>query len=366
MNNPPLIALIDDEPAIIELLEAQLAQEKLNLKTYLDAASFLADKETKSNCDMVISDVMMPDMNGFDLCREIRDTEQRFLPILLVTALNEVKFRVNGLDAGATDFLIKPTNSAELRARVRAHLRSKQFHDELAEAKMHCENLGHLRDNLINMIVHDLRNPLSSVSMALDMMGDPPDPSMVDDITWKLTREQVSFALELCQQLLDIKRFESGEMSVSPSLAPAIDAVQSALKPLLLQAKERRVEIKLDVPSEEIYLDHSLLQRILMNTLSNAIKYTIPGDSVLVRAKISPGTALFSVEDHGPGIPEKLQGEVFDLFVSTEMRSSVQSVGIGLNFCKVAASAMGGKTWLKSKLGEGTTFYFELPLQTPV
>lgn len=366
MNKPPLIAVIDDEPAILELVEAQLMQEKLTIKTYLDAGSFLADNETKSSCDLVMSDVMMPEMNGFELCRKIRDTERRFLPILLVTALNEVKSRVQGLDAGATDFLTKPTNSAELRARIRAHLRSKQFHDELAEANRQLENLGHLRDNLINMIVHDLRNPLSSVSMALDMMGDPPDPSAVDDVTWKLTREQVSFALELCQQLLDIKRFEGGEMSVKPSLAPAINAVQSALKPIILLASERQVTFKLDVPSEEIYLDHSLLQRILMNTLSNAVKYTIPGDSVLVRAKISPGTALFSVEDHGPGIPEKLQGEVFDLFVSTEMRSSVQSVGVGLNFCKVAASAMGGKTWLKSKLGEGTTFYFELPLQTPV
>ena len=188
MNKQPMVICVDDEPGLLAVVEGQLISEEYDLRLYNNGEELLADQLALANCDLLLLDVMMPGIDGYEVIRQIREGSSRYLPIALVTALGSTEHIVKGLDSGATDFITKPTVGAELRARVRVHLRAKQMHDQVRQ-------LSKTKDNLTKMIVHDLKNPLSSVAMALDVMGDPPDSSQVWDKLWGTIRSQVKVRL---------------------------------------------------------------------------------------------------------------------------------------------------------------------------
>jgi two-component system, sensor histidine kinase and response regulator len=360
LNNPPLVVVVDDEQALLELLIAQLTPEGYQVKTYNNGMRLLEDQETLARCDTVLLDVMMPEMDGFAVCKRIREVQQRFLPILLVTALGETEHKVRGLDAGADDFLTKPTNSSELRARLRAHLRAKHLHDQLDQAHSELQALSVMRDNLISMIVHDLRNPLGSVSMALQMMGDPPNASLIDATTWQLTRGQVEFALDMCEQLLNIRQMEHGQLQADVSMAQLDRTVFAALEPLLLSANLRQVEVDLELESLEWKTDHRLLKRVVMNLISNAVKYSLSGEAVKVVVKLEDGRAVIAVTDHGPGIPPEYHATIFELFSTLGLNKDLPKVGVGLAFAKQAITLLGGTLEVQSQAGQGSTFIITL------
>lgn len=363
MNNPPLVIVVDDEATLRELVVAQLNPTGYQLRAYPSGAALLKEPETIEAADLILMDVMMPELDGFTVCERIRAEYQKFLPILLVTALGETVHKVRGLDAGADDFLTKPTNASELRARVRAHLRAKQLHDELDEAHRDLANLSALRDNLISMIVHDLRNPLGSVSMALQMMGTPPNAGLIDEITWQLTRSQVTFALDLCEQLLNLRQMEKGQMTVEKTTADLGHTVREALEPLLLTAEIRELDVDIQVESIQCYSDHKLIKRVVMNLISNAVKYSPNGEVVRIQLSRNDSRAYVAVSDKGPGIPLEHHDKAFELFGTLDAGVDVPKVGVGLAFAKQAIQLLGGDITLDSEVGEGTTFRVAIPIQ---
>ncbi len=361
LNNPPLVIVVDDEATLRELVVAQLNPTGYQLRAYPSGVALLHDPEAIQAADLILMDVMMPELDGFTVCERIRAEYSRFLPILLVTALGETVHKVRGLDAGADDFLTKPTNASELRARVRAHLRAKQLHDELEEAHRELEQLGALRDNLISMIVHDLRNPLGSVSMALQMMGTPPDASLIDEITWQLTRNQVTFALDLCEQLLNLRQIESGQMKVEVTSAALDQTIEESLEPLLLTAEMRELIVDSKLESMVWTTDHMLIKRIVMNLISNAVKYSPNGEIVTIRLASEDGQAVVTVSDKGPGIPPEHHAKVFELFGTLDAVQGIPKVGIGLAFAKQSIQLLGGTIKVDSQVGQGSTFRIAIP-----
>jgi two-component system, sensor histidine kinase and response regulator len=361
LNNPPRVIVVDDEPTLRELVVAQLNPTGYELLVYPSAVAALEDLQALETADLILMDVMMPDVDGFTACERIRALTPRFLPILLVTALGETVHKVRGLDAGADDFITKPTNASELRARVRAHLRAKQLHDELEQAHAELTRLSAYRDNLVSMIVHDLRNPLGSVSMALQMMGTPPDVSLIDDITWQLTRNQVEFALDLCEQLLNIRQIERGQMEVTITNTPIHQTIMEAFEPLRLSAELRDLAVDLQLAEFNWNTDHRLLKRVVMNLMSNAVKYSPSGEGIGLRLKHADGLALIEVSDRGPGIPPEYHAKIFELFGTAEGVKGVPKVGIGLAFARQALELLGGRIEVLSRPGEGCTFIVQLP-----
>jgi signal transduction histidine kinase len=309
----------------------------------------------------MLLDVMMPEMDGFELCRVIREEQQRFVPIILVTALGETEHKVRGLDTGADDFITKPSNAAELRARVRANLRTKRLHDELESASREVEKLSHLKDLLTDMIVHDLRNPLGSLSLALQLMGDPPNPGNVDPCTWELTRQQIDSALEMCQQLLDIRKLQRGELTIGHAEFDLAEAVERAVAPLRLLARERAVGLRLAVPAISCRGDATLFKRVIMNLVNNAVKFSPNDSEVEVTAEADKHEIRVTVSDHGPGIPRDRHEFIFELFATTHTDAEAKGYGIGLAFCKLAVDAMGGRITVDSAPGEGSRFTVALP-----
>lgn len=361
MKDPPLVIVVDDEPAILELIQAQLERERYDIRCYPSGVALLADDAILSQADIMLLDVMMPEIDGFEVCRLIRERHPRFVPIILVTALGDTEHKVRGLDTGADDFITKPFVAAELRARVRANLRSKLLHDELEAAREEVEQLSHLKDLLTDMIVHDLRNPLGSLALALQLMGSPPDPERVDSETWDLTRQQIDSALELCQQLLDIRKLQRGELTIRCDEVDLADLVRDAVAPIRLLAQERAINLQLEVPSVTCQADPGLLKRVVTNLVSNAVKFSPNEDAVTVRGDGDESEVRVIVGDHGPGIALKHQEHVFELFATAQLGAEAKGYGIGLAFCKLAVNAMGGSIAVDSAPGQGSRFTVSLP-----
>ncbi len=237
------------------------------------------------------------------------------------------------------------------------------FNQVYSDLRVHKElaRVSALKDNLFNMIVHDLKNPLGSMNLLLQVMGDPPDASILDTAHWELLRNQNSSALEMCEQLLDITKIESDQLELNLTQAKISNSVAESLLPFQLQAKNDGIEISVEVPDVTLETDHTLLKRVLMNLLNNALKYSPKNERISLYGHMTEQYFHLSVSDTGPGIPESYQEKIFELFASAEIRSEVRGTGIGLAFCKLVMKALGGSIAVESVAGFGSTFNLSIP-----
>ena len=167
----PTILVVDDNPQNVELLEAYLIPEKYEVMTAFDGVEALERVEEKAP-DIVLLDVMMPRMNGYEVCKTRKgDEKTRFIPIVMVTALKELDDKIQSIEAGADDFLTKPFNKLELLTRIKSLIRVKRLHDDLGQSYTELKELERTKDNLTQMIIHDLKNPLAGVKASLEIVG---------------------------------------------------------------------------------------------------------------------------------------------------------------------------------------------------
>ena len=230
------------------------------------------------------------------------------------------------------------------------------------------QELEKTRDDLTHMIVHDLRTPLTAVIGSLQTMHDGSLGSLDD-----LVKELVGLSLRsskrllgMVNDLLDVSKTEAGQMALNREPAQLRGIVDGAMEQVQYLAEERGVALAVDVPPDlpALYADRGKVDRVLVNLVANAVKFTPRGGSVSVFASY-PGDeqVLVGVRDTGEGIPEEYRDRIFEKFGQVESRKAGRkmSTGLGLTFCKMAVEAHGGRIWLESKVGEGTTFFFTLP-----
>ena len=224
------------------------------------------------------------------------------------------------------------------------------------------------REELAHFIVHDLRAPLSNVMTGLQTLqeigGDVQDETQKGPIVMCLI--SCRRMLTLINSLLDLAQLESGHMSLSQSDEKVEELVDTSLQQVSVWAERNHVTLEshLGVWVSTVYVDSMMTARVLVNLLSNAIKFSKPESVVTVRAvKVETNKIAFSVIDQGLGIPQAWTGKVFDRFVQVDTRKAVGSVGngLGLTFCRLAVEAQGGRIWLESEEGKGTTVTFTLP-----
>ncbi|MEZ5339279.1 MAG: hybrid sensor histidine kinase/response regulator [bacterium] len=356
MNGTSLILCVDDEPMMLDIIEGHLHGEGYELQRYCSGTELLQDSDALSRCDMVLLDVMMPDIDGFEVTRRLRDSQQRFLPVILVTALGSTEYKVRGLDSGATDFISKPVCAEELRARVRAHLRAKQMHDELARVTA-------IKDRLVSMVVHDIRNPLTSIVMALSLIEETEDPTLIDRTIWERAGIQTRAALELCEQLLDIKQHESGGLRMNLWNAHIGQTIEEAIHSLDGEISHRQAVVSTRLEDTLVRTDHAHLRRVVMNLLHNSLKYSEAGSSIEVRSVALQDRVRITISDHGGGIDAAELDNIFELY-RTNMERPSQGRGIGLAFCKMVVEELGGRISVISEPGEGSRFQICLPTRS--
>lgn len=359
MSTPARLLVVDDDPSARDTIAALLEREghELQFADSGTAALALLEKELP---DAILSDAMMPGLDGFELCRRIKTNPRlKHIPFVLVTALDSKRDLARGLEAGAEDFVPKPANGIELRARVRAMLRLKAQHDEIS-------SLMQLRQDLVNMVVHDMRSPLGVIlgSSELLMRRCASEPETVRGLE-RIAR-QASGLNKFLNDMLLMAKLEEGRSALSRSsqdVRPLVAEVEASHR---LLAEGRGISLSVDVPAapRAVEVDGALFQRVLDNLLSNALKFSSPGDTVRVVLEYPetgrPGLRL-RVLDQGPGIPAEQREKIFGKFeVLLARRQGIAQVGLGLAFCRMVAEAHGGRVYVEPNAPRGSVFTLEI------
>jgi signal transduction histidine kinase len=304
---------------------------------------------------------MMPGIDGFEVCRQLKvDERWQHVPVILVTALDQNEDMVRGLDVGADDFLRKPVNGSELRARVRSMLRIKRQYDALKAAL-------HMREDLAAMIVHDMRSPITAIlgyAQFLQMsLEAPADLADIDGIQREATRLG-----SFLNDLLTSAKMEAGKLLLNRETVDLCQLVQNVAKGQEAVARSRNVEICVDVPEtpQQMQIDRSLFYRVLDNLASNAIKFSPAKGTVTLSAVQVDDTpeglqTCLRVADQGPGIPEQHRDRVFDKFEIGALYKEGVQVGLGLAFCKMVVEAHGGRILAQANEPKGTVFVIQMP-----
>ena len=376
----PLILVADDVPANVELLHDQLALLGYRVVSAFDGPSAV-EACFEHRPDLCILDVAMPAGNlggsdrttGFEVCRRIkRDPRTSRIPVIFVTALNDATDRVKAIEAGGDDFLTKPHNRQILSARVRSLLRLKFATDALEESYRKLRELEKVRDDLMKMIVHDLKTPLTSVLASLEMALDG-DFGVVGESMRRVLSDAESKAedlLALIEDLLEVARIEETtlELDLQP-LAPAA-LVAELVEEWRVRFQQEQVAISTDVADDCAVFrdDKGLMKRVFSNLIQNALTHAGRGVAISLSARPYPeagqdGGVLFTVADDGPGIPPEYHEVIFRKFerVKNPQLPRVRNSGLGLAFCKLVVEAHGGRIWVQSSEGRGSQFHITLP-----
>ena len=323
--------------------------------------------------DLVLLDIMMPDMDGYEVLSRIKnDPHTHRIPVIMISALDEMDSVVRCIEMGAADYLPKPFNPTLLRARIGASLREKRAHDreirssdQLAESYRKLKEMERLRDDLTHMIVHDLRTPLTSLLSGLQTIPLIGSLSDLQAEMLAIAEEGGQTLLGMINNLLDVEKMEQESVPLDRHPLTAVGLIERAVTQVGMLAQARGLTLiqqaPLDLPS--FSGDEDILRRTLVNLLGNAIKFTPSGGTITASAELVEQEMLFAVRDTGEGIPPEAFERIFEKFGQVESRIAGRkmSTGLGLTFCKLAVNVHGGRLWLESQPGKGSIFYFTIP-----
>ena len=352
------ILITDDEPKSLYTMEMLLSQEPYEIFFADGGLATISQFETDPP-DALLLDVMMPDMTGYEVCRHLKADERwRHVPIILVTALDHKDDVVQGLEAGADEFLTKPVHGPELRARVQSMLRIKKQYDELQETL-------NLREDMANMIVHDMRNPISALLLYTDLLrlkggASPQHEQFTQNITFQAHRLNAYLG-----DLLLLAKMRAGKLVLKPVLVDVVDLMKTAVQQHQELANSKGITIATKLPDQplDLLLDKKLMQRVVDNLLSNALKFSPNNSTINLFLTYTnhgddnqPGLCI-QVTDQGPGIPAEHRERIFDKFeIIDAQKEDIPQVGLGLAFCKLVVNAHNGKIYVENNKPTGAIF----------
>ncbi len=355
MSEKPVILIVDDDFTARQTAEMLLLQEGYTLHFAAGGPEAL-ERLPEINPDVILLDVMMPGMDGFAVCRVLKTAvATQHIPIVLITALDSKEDVARGLDAGADDFIHKPVNGLELRARVRSMLRIKQRHDDL-------QTMMRLRQDLSDMIIHDIRSPLTTITMYCDLLRRYTPQPEAQEALHTITGQVVRLNGYLTDMLM-MAKMEHGKLTLLQTAVTLNDLLQTACDAYQPLAAQRSVTLALETPPEPLIasLDANLWQRVLDNLLSNALKFSPVNGRVIVKLRPLPHARFcLQVCDEGPGIPPEHQETIFDKFqIVAAGQRNVKQVGLGLAFCRMVVEAHNGRIAVHANDPHGAIFTVE-------
>jgi len=363
-TKPDTILVVDDSPDNVLLVQSILEEDGYHIEVAEDGESAIAQVEANPP-QLILLDVMMPGMDGFEVTERIRQQEALpFIPILLITAYDQPSV-VKGLDSGADDFIRKPVELEELLARVRSLLRLKHSVDERDE-------IARQRADFVSRLTHDLRTPLVAADRMLNLfqqgaLGELSPPMAEAVATMSRSNRNL---LDMVNTLLEVYRFEAGRKVlnfVTVDLKAVIEEVIQELDPL---AEEKGLDLKKQEEIEEnqtetkVEGDRLELRRVFTNLIGNAIKFTDEGSVKVFLKQVTetePPTLLITVEDTGPGVSPEDQKSLFERFRKGKHRNS--GSGLGLHLSQRILESHNGSISLESEVGKGSRFTVKLPVK---
>ncbi len=375
--------------------------------------------------DLIVSDIVMPNMNGYELCKSIRENEETYdIPVILLTQLSELSDVVKALESGADNFVTKPYKPDFLLSRIHHILVNRElrrdrhsekiieiFFDnqkysfsamptqvidlllstfenaveknkelqrvnqkllevqrELRDKNKELEAANAQKDRFLGMAAHDLRNPLGHIALVTDMLLEDLDDRLSPQEKEMLTITQHSsrFMLELVNDLLDIAKIESGKLNLSPVETDFATLTRHNVERNATLAARKNISVTFEVDGDipPLMLDPGKMEQVLNNLISNAVKYSYPDTTVRVSLTRRDDAVVLAVADEGQGIPADELDKLFQPFerTSVEATAGEKSTGLGLAIVQKIVEGHHGKIWVESTVGKGTTFFVSLPI----
>jgi two-component system sensor histidine kinase/response regulator len=376
------VLVVDDEPNNLEIIQGILEVEGFTVVTAHDGESaVLAIPACRP--DLVLLDVRMPGLDGFEVCRRLKDNPATaFIPVVILTDLPGDQERVRGAAAGADEFLSKPFDHVELIARVKALLRYKLYHDqvtaanadlerrvvertgELQRALLELRGLDHLKSEFITNVSHELRTPLQHVKGYIDLLAE----GAMGHLTAKQA-EGLALAQEAVERLEnevdDIVDFSSlGEGALTFEPVYLLDVCRNVINGYSTMANRRKVNITLSMASDlpRVSADRVAITRVLRHLLDNAIRFGPNNQIVQIQVDRRGDRVRLAVRDHGPGLAQAEIDRIFDVFYQVDGSATRKAggLGVGLALVRKLVEAHGSEVSVKSEVGQGSTFSFEL------
>ena len=361
----PTILVVDDEAVNRDLVCRQLRDGYRVLTAESGEAALRVLEQEMA--DLVLMDVMMPVLNGYETCARIKENAgEEFLPVILLTALNQQQDRNEGLATGADDFLVKPVNSRELRLRVREFLRIREQDRTIRAQLEDLKRLQALKDDLVSLIVHDLRNPLAGMEGYLQLLHRQAQKPAFAALTPGIEKvlRSTGKLRSILEGVLQVRLLEEGKLPLEPADVDAAELANDAIQTVEGAGKDRGITFKLEAPGPvPIRLDRALSRRAVENLLSNALRYAPSSSEVSVTVQGASDGITIAVEDRGPGVPDELKAELFEKFGSVEARAGGrrQGFGLGLHLVKLVMEAHGGTVLVTDREGGGARFELRFP-----
>ena len=361
----PNLLVVDDAPANLQLLAGMFRQSDFKVRP-VTSGELALQAARHDPPDLILLDINMPGMSGFEVCKQLKaDASLRGIPVIFLTAFDDAADKVKAFAVGGVDYVTKPFQFEEVEARVRTHLAIRRQERQLQVQFAELKEYQRLSKSLVEMVVHDIGSPLAAIQTGLEILQQNPS---VAPATTVILLENSSKACRRIQtliaNLLEIARLEAGQMPTQLKSHDLVATLRASVESVATQAGKRTVRQELPDTFRILY-DEDMVGRVVGNLLLNAFKHTAQDGEITLALAAEAGYARVSVVDNGHGIPAEFHEKIFEKFSQVELRHKVAGTGLGLAFCKLAVETHGGLIGVASEPGQGSTFWFKLPVASP-
>ncbi|MFN4150714.1 MAG: response regulator, partial [Candidatus Sericytochromatia bacterium] len=362
------VLIVDDNPHNIQILAAVV--NECSYKSGFAMSGYEALDFLEENTPiLILLDVMMPDMNGYEVCKKIKENEYlKNIPIIFLTAKNEKEDIIKGFEVGGVDYITKPFNNMELKMRIKTHVELQQNRSKLISLNQKLEKANDTKDKFFSIIAHDLRGPIGNIEQYVDMMMDTnseiiEDNNLTED--FNILKELSKNSYDLLENLLIWASSQRGTIDYVPTKSNIYDLVDLNID-LFKQLADRKEILLINKLNYNItgIFDYNMINTVIRNLINNSIKYTSKNGIITISASEKENEIEVIVNDNGIGMSQSVVDNLFNIDIkkySKKGTSGETGSGFGLILCKEFIDKHNGKISVESELGKGSKFKFTLP-----
>lgn len=365
------VLVIDDTESNVDLLTSALDRHGYTTYSADSGEMGLLVAQDKVP-DVILLDINMPGIDGYETCRRLKSLERTAdIPIIFISAMDQLMDIVKGFDAGGVDYITKPFQFREVLARVQTQVtlhRSKRELEQLHEReRLQFARLDEMRTQFISSATHDLKNPIFLISGYADLLQSLPEVAQTQEAMEYVNgiRRGVSKMTTLVRDMLELLQLETGA-ALACEETSFLKFMDRVLPDIHMYAEEKQINFERELPDQDVMvlMDEKRMERVIDNLASNALKYTEAGGAVRLRGHVSETAATIEMIDSGFGIPANEVPNLFQPFkrVNTRQHLMVEGTGLGLTIVKTIVEQHNGRVEVESEMGQGSTFRVVLPL----